>query len=135
VSTSDDVTELAALLSFDRPALVDEWRNVFGYPAPRSAQVKLLRGALAWRFQIDHDRQGNVEQLVRQLRGWSARAPVAGLRPGTTLLREWKGQTHRVTVLEEGFEYDGRNYKSLTAVTRKITGIGWSGPLFFGLRK
>ena len=56
------------------------------------------------------------------------------LAPGTRLLREWQGQTHHVTVLDHGFEYAGKTYRSLTAITRLITGTPWSGPQFFGLR-
>lgn len=56
------------------------------------------------------------------------------LAPGTRLLREWQGQTHHVTVLASGFEYSGRTWRSLTAISRSITGTAWSGPLFFGLR-
>lgn len=56
--------------------------------------------------------------------------------PGTILQREWGEREHRVTVTAEGlFEYQGRNFKSLTAVARHITGAHWSGPLFFGLSK
>lgn len=55
--------------------------------------------------------------------------------PGTVLLREWGEQEHRVTVSAEGlFDYEGRSFKSLTAVARHITGSQWNGPLFFGLR-
>jgi hypothetical protein len=54
--------------------------------------------------------------------------------PGTVLLREWGEREHRVTVTAEGlFEYEGRSFKSLTAVARHITGTHWGGPLFFGL--
>jgi hypothetical protein len=49
------------------------------------------------------------------------------------LVREWNGQTHTVTVEEEGFTYAGRNYRSLSAIAREITGARWSGPRFFGL--
>lgn len=135
MNSPDNTNSLATLLSLDRQALAEAWREKFGHPAPRSAQVRLLRGALAWRCQADGDRTGTVSQLTRQLRGRSAHAVVASLQPGTRLLREWKGETHHVTVENGGFEYDGQTYKSLTAVTRKITGMGWSGPLFFGLRK
>ena len=56
------------------------------------------------------------------------------LAPGTILLREWGEREHRATVTAEGlFEYEGRTFKSLTAVARHITGTHWSGPLFFGL--
>jgi len=57
------------------------------------------------------------------------------LKPGTRLLREWGGRTHTVIVLDEGFEYDGERYRSLTEIARHITGAHWSGPRFFGLRE
>lgn len=56
--------------------------------------------------------------------------------PGTVLVREWGERDHKVTVTAEGrFEYDGKTYRSLSAVARQITGTQWNGPLFFGLRK
>ena len=48
-------------------------------------------------------------------------------------MREWNGRTHTVTVEEDGFSYAGRNYRSLSAIARDITGARWSGPRFFGL--
>ena len=53
---------------------------------------------------------------------------------GTRLIREWQGVEHAATVLDDGFEYQGRRYKSLSAIARAITGTRWSGPLFWGLR-
>jgi hypothetical protein len=50
------------------------------------------------------------------------------------LLREWHGATHRVTVLENGYEYSGQQLKSLSEIARRITASRWSGPLFFGLK-
>jgi len=69
----------------------------------------------------------------------AASSPAANaLAPGTRLLREWRGQTHHVTVVASGtgscFDYAGVTYSSLTAIARVITGTAWSGPLFFGLR-
>jgi len=55
------------------------------------------------------------------------------LRPGTVLLREWQGATHRVTVIEDGVLYRGKRHGSLSEVARVITGSRWSGPRFFGL--
>ena len=54
--------------------------------------------------------------------------------PGTRLIRQWKGQRHEVTAVEGGFEFNGRRYKSLSAIAKAITGAHWSGPQFFGLR-
>ena len=56
------------------------------------------------------------------------------IKPGTTLLREWHGVQHRLTVLENGVQFGGERYRSLSEVARKITGSRWSGPLFFGLK-
>lgn len=57
------------------------------------------------------------------------------LHPGTELLREYGGATHRVLVRGHAdFEFEGRRYKSLSAIARTITGTQWSGPAFFGLK-
>lgn len=61
--------------------------------------------------------------------------PVAQVKPGTRLLREWHGITHEVLVGEDGVQYRGHYYRSLSQVARVITGAKWSGPLFFGLKK
>jgi hypothetical protein len=68
--------------------------------------------------------------------GRSGRRPrqEVNLLEGTKLLREWRGVTHEVTVVEGGYEHQGRRYRSLSALARAIAGTQWSGPLFFGLR-
>ncbi|WP_439604254.1 DUF2924 domain-containing protein [Shinella sp.] len=63
----------------------------------------------------------------------SSRAPRSALSPGTRLLREWNGRQHNVEVAEDGYILDGKTYRSLSAVARRITGAHWSGPRFFGL--
>lgn len=55
------------------------------------------------------------------------------LRPGTHLVREWNGRTYQVDVVEYGYRLDGKEYRSLSAIARKITGAHWSGPRFFGV--
>ena len=57
------------------------------------------------------------------------------LKTGTTLVREWCGHAHTVLVREDGFEYEGQHYRSLTVIAERITGAHWSGPRFFGLIK
>ena len=73
----------------------------------------------------DEDRRVKGKQPVRK-----------GDRPmaGTRLIREWQGVEHTATVLDDGFEYQGRKYKSLSAIARAVTGTRWNGPLWFGLR-
>jgi hypothetical protein len=56
------------------------------------------------------------------------------LKAGTALVREWHGVIHRVTVLDDGFDFHGERFRSLSEIARKITGVRWSGPLFFGLK-
>ena len=60
--------------------------------------------------------------------------PGPKIKPGTRLLREWQGKVYEVIVLEEGVEYRGEAWLSLSAVAREITGTRWSGPRFFGLK-
>jgi Protein of unknown function (DUF2924) len=55
------------------------------------------------------------------------------LTPGTRLVRDWHGLGHTVIVLDDGFEYDGKHWRSLTAIAKAITGTAWNGPRFFGL--
>lgn len=127
---------LAELPAIDRKALARLWAEAFGCPAPRGTQAPLLRSALAWHYQLILESEGEVHQLIRRLRRQlNSAAPTEVLTPGTRLLREWHGNTHHVTVTSDGFEYAGRIYRSLTAISRQITGTAWSGPSFFGLRQ
>src|SRR5207248_10585922 len=68
-------------------------------------------------------------------RGSVAMAPAFTLKSGTKLVREWHGHAHTISVLDNGFEYQGERYPSLTRIARRITGVHWSGPLFFGICK
>src|SRR5262249_6427366 len=56
-------------------------------------------------------------------------------KTGTTLVRQWRGHAHTILVREDGFEYEGQRYLSLTKIAERITGAHWSGPRFFGLIK
>ena len=80
-------------------------------------------------------------ELRRQLRQIGLELQQTGrlrispqLKPGTRLMREWRGRNHEVLVLDDGFSWQGTHYRSLSAIARQITGTAWSGPLFFGLR-
>jgi len=55
------------------------------------------------------------------------------LKPGARLLRSWGGETHEVVVVEDGFTWAGKTWRSLSAIAREMTGTRWSGPRFFGL--
>ena len=56
-------------------------------------------------------------------------------KPGTRLIREWRGVTHAVLVHADGYEWQGERHRSLSLIARAITGAHWSGPRFFGLRR
>ena len=121
---------LSELMALDRDELVSHWQNVFGHPAPERCREEFLRQALAWKLQSDaHGKLSGNE--LRSLRDRSS----STLAVGSHLIRVWRGETHQVTVLDEGFAYSGRNWKSLSAIARAITGTAWSGPVFFGLKK
>ena len=80
--------------------------------------------------------QRRLRQIVQEFKKTGATRVRTGpeLKPGTRLLREWQGRTYEVLVLDDGFSWQGKHYRSLSAIARKITGTAWSGPLFFGLK-
>ena len=79
-----------------------------------------------------------LEALGEQLDGGDRKKSRirADLKPivGTRLIREWQGVEHLVTVTSDGFDWQGRPYKSLSAIARAITGTRWNGWVFFGLK-
>ena len=81
--------------------------------------------------------QRQLRQIAQELKsgGQATRRLRPQLKPGTRLLREWQGRTYEVVVLDDGFCWQGTQYRSLSAIARKITGTAWSGPLFFGLKQ
>lgn len=130
--------KLEELDSLDRCALRVAWREVVGRSAPPRMSQAFMRRLLA--FEIQAQIQGGLSKgLTRELRkSPNAKAPskpLAGLKPGSRLLREWNGTTHVVDVGEDGFTWKGHSYRSLSVIARSITGAHWSGPRFFGLTK
>jgi hypothetical protein len=116
-----------------------EWVRCHGVPAP-SVTPDLLRLGIAYKLQ--EKKQGGLtresKRLLRQAVEVSrqvepAAPPPRRLSPGTRLVRDWHGTGHTVTVLDDGFEYDGRTWRSLTAIAKAITGTHRNGPRFFGL--
>jgi hypothetical protein len=120
--------------------LMKEWARRYCAPTP-NLSPDLLRLGIGYRMQEEW--QGGISRSTRSLlRQISARAAGEGsdskplprkLTPGTRLVRDWHGVGHTVTVLDGGFEYDGKRWKSLSAIAKAITGAKWNGPRFFGL--
>src|SRR3954453_23861933 len=110
-------------------------------PLPRRSLDLILR-AIAYRIQenthggIGLATKRRLNALAEELEAKGAAHFDAAivLKPGTKLVREWHGRSHTVMVTEDGFEFDGQRYRSLIRVARLITGVHWSGPVFFGLK-
>jgi hypothetical protein len=136
-------SELAALPTLSAHQLRLKWRELrCGEPTATASRDLMIR-EIAYKMQ-ERAHGGLAPTIKRRLRALAvefernradALAPAPLLRSGTRLLREWQGRKHTVIVLEDGFEYEGERYRSLTQIARRITGAHWSGPRFFGLRK
>jgi hypothetical protein len=132
--------EIAGLLSRSTQDLRFSWRELHRSGPPLGLSRDLMIRALAHELQERADGGPSVS-LRRRLQSM-ARELQKGASPfdrsivpktGTTLVREWRGHTHTVLVREDGFEYEGQHYRSLTVIAERITGAHWSGPRFFGL--
>ena len=110
--------------------------------SPHLSRELLIR-AVAYRMQevalggLRLELQRQLRQIAQELKqtGAAAKRFRPQLKPGTRLIREWQGRTYEVVVLDDGFCWQGTQYRSLSAIARKITGTAWSGPLFFGLKQ
>ncbi len=134
---------LGDLAAMNRSELLDAWARVVRKPTVRGASRELLIHTIAWHLQAQQrgglsvSVQRRLERLVAAIdRGESIRPVSAShrMRAGTTLEREWRGETHVVAVMAEGFLYRGKRHRSLSEIARLITGTRWNGPAFFGLR-
>jgi hypothetical protein len=131
---------LARLPELSTAALRAEWERLHGEPPLPDLTRDLLTRGIAHRLQeaafgglppATVRLMADLGVTERTARPRQARA--GRLKPGTVLVRGWRGETHTVTVQEGGFDYRGRLYRSLSTVAREITGAHWSGPRFFGL--
>ena len=141
-STSQVSDRLAVLAELSLADLRLEWRRLFRADPPRLSRDIMMR-AVAYRLQeIAHGGASKVTQrrlmtLTAEFETGGTIAPPPGpkIKPGSRLVREWHGRTHTVCVTDDGFEFQGKSYRSLTKIARDITGAQWSGPRFFGLTK
>ena len=143
-SMNDSVlAQVAALPEKSMADLKQLWRDLYDREPPPYNQPFLVK-RLAYRIQelayggLSARAEAKLKELIEEEdRRVKGKQPVRkGDRPitGTRLIREWQGVEHCATVLDDGFEYEGRPYKSLSAIARAITGTRWNGPLFWGLR-
>jgi len=138
-----DATErITGLENMNKAALGNVWCELFGRTAPRRLRRELMVRILAYRIQeqafgaLQPSTRQRLCQWARSIENGSTRAVAEApdMRPGTRLVREWRGQVHVVEAAEQGYEYKGERYMSLSEIARQITGARWSGPLFFGLK-
>jgi hypothetical protein len=141
-STEQD-SDLADLGDLSRSQLRVLWQKEVGEKPPGSFGRELL--ALGIAYVRQERRYGGLRKAsaheVDRLFGRTladpagkGRGPIMG-RPGTVLVREWQGTTHHVTVVADGFIWNGCSHSSLSGIARAITGTKWNGPRFFGLRE
>lgn len=138
--------ELAALAKATTAELVERYEELHGTPA-RIKNPSWLRKRLAWKVQerryggLSQIAKQRIAELVEELDLPFGEDTVTGTvgktksnpAPGTVIVRHWRGKEIIVTVLENGVEWNGEVYRSLSAVARAITGSRWNGRLFFGL--
>jgi hypothetical protein len=141
--TDTVLTRVAALKTLPIPQLKQQWRDLFESEPPPYNR-RFLEHQLAYRIQelayggLKPETLKRLRELGEQLDGGNPanRRRHHQDRPlsGTRLVREWQGVDHCATVRDDGYEYQGRPFKSLSAVARAITGTRWNGWLFFGLK-
>jgi hypothetical protein len=135
--------ELANLPDLGREDLMEHWRKLYGTEPPTKMSRPILIQALA--YQMQEQVLGGLRPVVRRALARAVEEIASGqpasevsvrvrLRPGTRLLREWRGTAYEAIVLDDGVLFRGKRYRSLSEVARAITGSRWSGPLFFGLK-
>jgi hypothetical protein len=134
--------EIADLWKADIKDLRERWQALYGKEPSAHIGRSFLVRAVAYRLQ--EKAFGGLKPSTRRLLARVAEETATASSPnkpqirkaksGTILIREWQGNAHRVTMLDDGVSFNGKRYRSLSEVAREITGSRWSGPRFFGLR-
>ncbi len=135
--------EIGRLPNLSLVELRHRWKTLFGHPAPRSLRRNFLARAVAYQMQVEAygglsvATKRRLREIANAVRTGDASAMLGSGRIalGTQMIRQWQNTTHTVTALAEGFEWDGRTYKSLSAVANAITGTNWNGFAFFGIKR
>ena len=138
------IQELTELTRMPVAGLKDRWRSLYGTEPPAYKRQYLIK-RIAYRIQelalggLSEKAKAKLEQLASQDSIGKTRKQKCqcknGIVAGTRLIREWNGKQYLVTAVSGGFEYDGRRYRSLSAIAKAITGAHHSGPRFFGIQQ
>src|SRR5712671_6220005 len=134
--------ELDRLPTMPIANLRKRYRELFRTEPPKAFGPDLLRRSIAHRIQ--EKAYGGLATPTRRLLDQLVKAAMAKpngrlelpqrIKPGSELVRTWKGKTYRVMVMADGFAHDGKTFASLSEIATDITGTRWNGPRFFGLR-
>lgn len=137
------------LKSLSRDKLIQKWQEVFNQTPPPSLRKEFLVKHLIWEIQAQSQGgytlqvEKKLEALAKDLEqnkdikveSIKLKSNILTIKAGTKLIREYQGINHEVLVLEKGFQYDKRAYRSLSAIANEITNTRWNGKVFFGLKK
>ena len=141
---ADTASKLELLSLRSLSDLRSDWRRLYRLSPPKRLSRDLLIRGIAYRLQ-EQSYGGLSRNILNQLVTSDDKTQIKAeprskkpvpitLKPGTRLVREWRGQTLSVLVSEDGcFDWNGRRYASLSMIAREVTGAHWSGPRFFGL--
>jgi hypothetical protein len=135
--------EIERLPALSLLELRNRWKALFGHSAPKSLRRNFLARAVAYQMQVaaygglSSATKRRLREIANAVRNGDANAVLGSsrIKPGTQMIRQWQSTTHTVTAVEEGFEWNGRTYKSLSAVANAITGTNWNGFAFFGIKR
>ncbi len=145
-SRTSVLRQLAALEQMNNEQLREKWLDLYGENAPKYRKAFLVK-RLAYRIQelyyggLSDPAKGCLKRIAAtdpvatvKVQVPDARKPQDSILPGTRFVRVWNEKRHEVITRDSGFEYDGRIFRSLSAVAREITGTRWNGKIFFGLK-
>jgi hypothetical protein len=130
--------EIDLIRSLGLDALRARWRATFGRTPPAGLTKDIMGRMLAWRIQ--EQAFGGLDRSTLKLLEGLAKGDKSRLegkrhlKAGTVLIREYRSERHTVTVVPDGFLWQGTTYGSLSTIAHEITGTKWNGPRFFGLR-
>jgi len=137
------------LKSLSRNQLIQKWQELFELTPSPTVRREFLIKHLAWEIQVqsqggyNSQTEKKLEALAKDLEqnkdikaeSIKLKSNVLTIKAGTKLIREYQGKNHEVLALEKGFQYNQKNYQSLSAIANEITNTRWNGKVFFGLKK
>ena len=141
--SNEITTKLEELPSLPKAALCVLWQELFGKSGHPKLRREMMIPILAYRIQekayggLKQSTRKRLERVALEL-GRDPKAKFQApqqIKTGTKLLRQWRGETHNVIVVDDWFDYRNKRYRSLSEIARLITGTRWSGPSFFGLKQ